>query len=225
MNENEFLTIYEFCEVMKIHYNTARKMIKVGRLSAFKMGTGGKTSDIRIPSSELHRLAIVNLGDVVDKIVENRIKEKENKNLNKFFEKVKKTETCWLWTGATSESGYGAFGYRGKWMRANRVSFLIHKGEIPEEMLVCHSCDNPQCVNPDHLFLGTPTDNMNDMIKKGRSKFQPKGEKNTACKLTDKQVLEIKEMRKNKIAAKEIAKKFNISADYVYEISYGKHRK
>ena len=224
MNENRFLTIYEFCDVLKMHYNTARKMIKNGRLSSFKMGEGGKTSNIRIPSSELHRLSEISLGDIVDQIVEKRIKDKEDKDRVKFFQKVEKTETCWLWKAAKSPRGYGACNYKGKWMRANRASYLIHKGEIPEGMFVCHSCDVPSCVHPDHIFLGTPQDNMDDMRNKGREKHPVKGEKNHSAKLSDKQIQEIREMRKNKINGKIIAQKFNISLDYVYQISSGLYR-
>jgi len=73
MNNKDFLTLHEFCERLGIHYNTARKMIISGRLSAFKLGVGGKTSDYRIPASEVHRLAEVSLGEIVDKIVEKKI--------------------------------------------------------------------------------------------------------------------------------------------------------
>lgn len=224
MIDKDFLTIYEFCECLGIHYNTARKMIKSGRVSAIKMGVAGKTSDYRIPTSELQRLAVVDLGGMVDKIVEDRIKKKESGRKEIFLKNVKIKNLCWIWQAAKSKSGYGVFYYKDKWMRANRASHLIFKGEIPLGMLVCHSCDNPACVNPDHLHLGTPQDNMDEMKERGREKRQPKGEKAHMGKLKDSQVMEIREMRKQKIPAKQIAVKFNISPDYVYQISYGLYR-
>ena len=86
----------------------------------------------------------------------------------RFFEKVNKTDSCWLWTGALSSSGYGSFGVAGKATAAHRYSYQIHNGEIPEGLIICHTCDTPSCVNPDHLWLGTYSDNMKDMVAKDR---------------------------------------------------------
>lgn len=93
----------------------------------------------------------------------------------KFWSKVSKTDGCWLWTGSRSgnnkrpESLYGSFYLgSGKKIRAHRYSYEISKGSIPEGMLVCHSCDTPLCVNPDHLWLGTSADNNKDCLDKGR---------------------------------------------------------
>jgi len=87
---------------------------------------------------------------------------------DRFFQKVLKTDSCWLWTGGIATQGYGVFRVDGKSVSAHRHSYKIHKGEIPDGMHVCHSCDVRNCVNPDHLWVGTATDNMQDMIKKGR---------------------------------------------------------
>lgn len=75
---------------------------------------------------------------------------------------------CLIFTGPKNHLGYGCIGYKGKVVKAHRLSFLFHYGHLPNDLLVLHKCDNPACINPDHLFLGTHYDNTMDMIKKGR---------------------------------------------------------
>lgn len=105
----------------------------------------------------------------------------------RFLEKVEKTETCWLWTASTKR-GYGNFKIDGKQKIAHRVAYTLWIGEIPDGLLVRHKCNNPHCVNPDHLEIGTRQDIANDMVRAGRQAIQ-KGEQH---KLTREQVDEIR---------------------------------
>lgn len=92
--------------------------------------------------------------------------------IDRFWERVNKTDTCWVWIGSLfSGSKYGQVKYNGKTRQVHRVSWQINFGEIPEGLCVCHHCDNPPCVRPDHLFLGTNYHNTMDSVRKGRNYF------------------------------------------------------
>jgi hypothetical protein len=87
----------------------------------------------------------------------------------RFWNKVLKTDTCWLWTGTKDSRGYGRFAEMDrKMVLPHRFSWEIHFGRIAQGLQVCHKCDNPSCVNPKHLFLGTNSDNIQDSLRKGR---------------------------------------------------------
>jgi len=122
---------------------------------------------------------------------------------------------CWEWIRGKSSKGYGEFIYKNKSVLAHRASYLIYKGEISDEMFVCHTCDNRRCVNPDHLFLGTAQENTNDMIKKGRMLC---GENTVLSKLTNEDVKEIFNLRHKGEKYRDICKKFSIKKHTVYEI-------
>ena len=121
---------------------------------------------------------------------------------------------CWLWIGATNSDGYGSFRLNGHWIKATRAAWLLYRGDVSKGMYLLHHCDNPPCVNPDHLFLGTHADNMADMVKKDRaSKETPR------AKLTPEQVLSILHDPRD---YRTIAKQSNVSPPTVCAIKRGK---
>ena len=94
--------------------------------------------------------------------------KKEASLSDDFESKIDKTDDCWEWKGWKDKDGYGGLSYKGVTYKAHRVSYELYSGIAPGDKCVCHSCDNPSCVNPDHLWLGTQKENVHDMIAKGR---------------------------------------------------------
>lgn len=127
---------------------------------------------------------------------------------------------CWIWTGSNkNQFGHGAFKWGARNTRvefAHRASWILYKGDIPKDMCVCHSCDNPSCVNPEHLFLGTRADNAADKVAKGR---QPRGSKVPGSKITESIALQIKTLGES---TKSMAQTFGISRQSVADIVYGR---
>jgi hypothetical protein len=137
------------------------------------------------------------------------------KDIDRFWSRVDKSDECWLWTGAVSHSGYGIIGVQSKHVSTHRFSYHIAYGDIPNGMVVCHSCDNKLCVNPDHLFAGTQKQNIEDAMRKMRHVH---GEKVGISKLTDKLVIAIRhEYRYCGFTQVQLAKKYNMSQS---QISY-----
>ena len=110
----------------------------------------------------------------------------------RFWSKVDKTNTCWVWKAFKNDSGYGLFSIKRHMYRAHRIAWELTNGQIPDGIEVCHHCDNPACVRPDHLFLGTQNDNIQDGINKGRINLkennQPSGEANGKAILKNTEV-------------------------------------
>lgn len=102
---------------------------------------------------------------------------------DRFWPRVRKTAGCWEWTGYLDKGGYGNLVIDNRQEKVHRVSWALHHGAIPDGMIVCHHCDNPACVRPDHLFLGTHQDNMTDKVNKGRAVCM-RGSNNGNSKLT-----------------------------------------
>jgi len=121
---------------------------------------------------------------------------------------------CWLWTGSKHTTGYGGIRFRGRMWGAHRVSWTLYRGEIPEGLSVCHTCDNPLCVNPDHLFLGNQKDNMLDARNKGRLQNM-KGTANHNSKLTED---DVRAIRADPRPQKTIATEYKVSASQVSRI-------
>jgi len=126
----------------------------------------------------------------------------------RFWSKVNKTESCWLWTGHCNYDNYGEFCFNSKTVGAHRYSYILHNGEIAKGLVVRHTCDNPPCVNPNHLFIGTHQDNMNDMVERNR---QAKGVKNGRSKLSEDDVREIRIFREFGFTQRELGKMYGVS--------------
>lgn len=147
-------------------------------------------------------------------------------------------ENCWNWKGSLQPNGYGKFSIKRNFISAHRASYQIFKGEIPKGRFICHTCDNKKCVNPDHLWIGTPKENMQDAIKKGIiiykkgyslsadhieklricNKPDKKGEKHHLRKLSNKNIHEIRKLYKLGNTQKKISEKFNIHPSAISRI-------
>jgi hypothetical protein len=145
--------------------------------------------------------------------------DEEPTSVERFWSKVRRgaDDECWPWIGSRTPFGYGKISTgNGKPAAvASRVSWRLANGPIPAGLVVCHRCDNPPCVNPAHLFLGTHAENMADARSKGRVN---RGERNGIAKLTEGDVREIRRRRLNGELARLIAPDFGITHFNVYQI-------
>lgn len=143
------------------------------------------------------------------------------KDIKRFWGKVAITindELCWEWQAGKVADGYGHFRYGKTHLKAHRVSWELKNGEIASGLEICHSCDNPACVNPKHLFTGTRLDNMKDMVAKGRGNHKG-GAQSRHHKLTAEQVKEIRFRHSvNGISCRAIAKEFKVAFSTIARI-------
>lgn len=144
--------------------------------------------------------------------------------MDRFWKYVTKTNSCWIWSGSRFNDGYGSFWTGKKVVRAHRFLMTTIYGKLPSNLLVCHHCDNPPCVRPDHLFLGTHRDNAQDSIQKGRFNRQH-GERIGTSKLKNDDVIMIKKMLSEGKSTGYIAKKFGVHSSTISMISNGSNWK
>lgn len=156
------------------------------------------------------------------------------KIMRHFWSKVDTSGDCWTWQRYRCRKGYGIVRIEGQLQKAHRVAWMMTRGPIPDGMQICHHCDNPPCVRPDHLFLGSQSDNSKDMGSKGRHWLQkqperslfvrqptikPRGTQNRHAKLTDEQVREIRKVHTEKrVSRRQIARMFNVSETTVRRV-------
>lgn len=163
---------------------------------------------------------------------------------SRFWDKVNKTDSCWLWVGTRTAAGYGQITMgRGRTVYAHRVSYEMHHGPIPDNYYVCHTCDNPSCVNPSHLWVGTNSDNIRDAVRKGRhsSKTHPdrqargdrsgsrlhperlaRGANHGLAVLCDSDVLHIHAALSVGATTRSLAVRFNVSEVTIHDIKVGR---
>jgi hypothetical protein len=135
--------------------------------------------------------------------------------MERFWSKVERTDGCWLWRGKRKRSGYGVFSFRGKRVRAHRMAWRLEHGSVPSDRLVCHRCDQPACVRPEHLFLGTSADNMRDMRSKGRAP------KHSTPKLTQERAEELRRLRAEGLSWPMLSAEFGVGVSTARKIVAG----
>lgn len=146
-------------------------------------------------------------------------KKFDNYDLARFFSRVevKKQPRCWIYKGGISYEGYPTFSLNSKSIGGHRFSYMVFYGDIPDDMVIRHKCDNPKCVNPYHLETGTQKDNILDKIVRNRT---AKGSNNGRSVLTEDQVLRIAEQGGT---YKELANEYNVCIDTIKNILTGKN--
>ena len=153
----------------------------------------------------------------------------------RFWMKVNKTEYCWLWLARKDKDGYGRFYWNKKQRGAHRIAYMLSTGNYPpDDLVVCYKCDNPSCVNPEHLFLGTVSDNIKDKVSKKRTacgnnngknthpESRSFGIKNPNAKFTDEMIRQIREMYKKIKSHRKIAQHFGVVKSTISSILNGK---
>lgn len=135
----------------------------------------------------------------------------------RFEEKFTKSDGCWEWNACKNSDGYGTFGFAGGLQTAHRFAYQLYVGGIKDGLVVCHRCDNPGCVNPAHLFLGTQADNIRDSVNKGRC-IRASGEKSGKSKLTEAQVVKIRTGYSEGTRIVDLAKEFGVAWTTIFAV-------
>jgi hypothetical protein len=144
--------------------------------------------------------------------------------MDRLWNRTDRSGICWIWTGCKDNSGYGLISVGGRMMRTHRLAWELTHGPIPFGLFVCHHCDTRACINPEHLFLGTHKDNMQDKVRKGRRNGggPAYGERNGSAKLTTMQVIEIRQLyNSSDISERELAQRFGIGKSQAHRIVSG----
>lgn len=159
-------------------------------------------------------------------VTANTNKKNKKQTIELFYKNTivpKNRDECWIWQcGKTAR--YGQIKINGIKVGVHRFSYEYFNGKIPEGMYICHQCDQPKCVNPKHLFIGSSQDNMDDKIQKGRGKYC-KGEKQAGSILSEQQVKEIKLKLKEGVYQRILSAEYGVSQTTIYKINQGIHWK
>lgn len=151
-----------------------------------------------------------------------------HEQIKNFWDRVsiKGKNECWMWRGAVcgSKRNYGAARWNGRLTKAHRIAYEITNGPIPKGLLGCHKCDNTLCVNPDHIFIGTQKDNLEDMRRKGRQPppFALRGEDHPRSTLTERKVIMIKALKRQGKLQREIALATGVSMSALASVLQGR---
>jgi len=148
-----------------------------------------------------------------------QIPEPTDKQIERFWSKVNVAgpDDCWEWLGCRQSKGYGRIGIGCESFLAHRVSFFLKTRQQPGSLIVCHSCDNPACCNPRHLFLGTAADNSRDMVSKGRQN-KACGENASRAILTEQ---DVRAIRRSHATYRELARRHSVSASTIKSAAQG----
>lgn len=146
----------------------------------------------------------------------------DRRAIDRFWSKVSKSTGCWLWSGTLQQKGYGTLMVDNERHSVHRIAWTLHFGPIPHRLMVCHSCDVPSCVNPNHLFLGTNSDNMRDAAQKHRLHAQRhpdlyRGDRNMRATVTAEIVLAIR-AQKGRRSMRALAMEYGVSRSAICHI-------
>ncbi len=220
------ITTTEFAQAVHLAHRTVCAHIANGIINAVLYG-----KHYLIPISEIERFATARRSP--GRPVGSGLGKKRPRTFSplqdvpeRFWKLVdkKEPESCWPWLGDTMKLNYGRFSYAGTRRLAHRVAYELTYGPIePPSLSVCHHCDNPNCVNPNHLFLGTPADNVADCILKGRKKVNsPKGEAHYKHKLTASNIAESKQLSQEGIPQRKGANMYHVNQAQIWRIIHDK---